>query len=209
MTMIVRISVGAVAVLLGMVLLIQRGCTTRSKTASFYLLSPESETTLAMKTISGGSSDVSICISPVSLPKYLRKSQIVTRTGSNELHLAEFDRWAGKIEEDIGRVIAENLSNLLATDKVFMHPLMDGIMPDYNFKIDISRFDGELGGEVALIVRWAIFDSKGNIVYGLKATHLIEPVKGPGYPDMVEAQSLVLASFSRQLSEAIIELSGS
>ena len=207
--MIQRISVGAVALLISMAMLFLVGCATRSKTASFYILSSVAGPELETKNISGKSPDISIGVSPVSLPRYLKKSQIVTRTGSNELHLAEFDRWAGKIEEDIGRVIAENLTNLLATDKVFMYPLMEAITLDYTIKMDISRFDGELGGDVELIVRLAISDSLGNMVYGPKATHLVEPVKGPGYADMVAAQSQVLASLSRQLAEVIKELSGS
>jgi len=206
--MIQRIHAQAIAVSLGLAMLFQAGCAGRSETASFYILSPVAEPELQMKNISGDST-VSIGISPVSLPKYLKKSQIVTRTGSNELHLAEFDRWAGKIEEDIGRVIAENLANLLVTDRVFSYPLMEAIALDYTIKMDISRFDGELGGEVELIVRWAIFDRQGNIVYGVKSTHLIEPAKGAGYADMVAAQSRTLASLSRQLAEAILKLSDS
>ena len=188
----------AVVLLTCMVIFLQVGCSTRSKTASFYILSSMKGPEFRLESIS-----------PVSLPKYLKKSQIVTRTGSNELHLAEFDLWAGKIEEDIGRVIADNLTNLLATDKVFMYPLMDAVKLDYTIKIDISRFDGELGSKVELIVRWSIFDSLGNMVKGPTATHLVEPVIGPGYPEMVAAQSQILASLSRQLAEVIIELSDS
>jgi len=206
--MIQRILARATAVSLGMAMLFQVGCAGRSKTASFYVLSPVAEPELEMKNISVDRT-IAIGISPVSLPKYLKKSQIVTRTGSNELHLAEFDRWAGKIEEDAGRVIAENLTSLLSTDRVFSYPLMEEVALDYIVKADISRFDGELGGEVELIVRWFIFDRQGHVVYGVKATHLAEPARGPDYADMVATQSRLLASFSHQLAKAIIELSGS
>jgi len=208
MIMIQRILAQAIAVSLGTAMLFQVGCAGRSKTASFYILSPVAEPQLEMKNISVDNA-ISIGISPVSLPKYLKKSQIVTRTGSNELHLAEFDRWAGKIEEDVGRIIAENLTSLLATDRVFSYPLLEEVALDYTVKMDISRFDGELGGEVELIVRWVIFDRQENIVYGVKSTRLTEPARGPDYADMVATQSRLLASFSRQLAKAIIELSGS
>ena len=42
---------------------------------------------------------------------------------------------------------------------------MEEVALDYTVKMDISRFDGELGGEVELIVRWVIFDRQGNIVW--------------------------------------------
>lgn len=206
--MIPRMFTGSVAAALGLGLLFQVGCAGRSEKSSFYILSPMAEAPSVEKNVSG-SSNFSIGIAPVTLPKYLKKPQIVTRKGSNELHLAEFDRWAGKIEEDIGRVIARNLTNLLSTERVFSDSLLEAIAQDLTVKMDISRFDGELGGDVELIVSWAIFDSDENMVYGLKLAHLTEGTRGGGYPDMVAAQSRVLASFSRQLAKAIIELSGS
>jgi len=206
--MIQRIFVQAVAVTLGIAMLLQVGCAGRSKSSSFYVLSPVADTEFGIKNTSGESSDISIGISPVSLPKYLKKSQIVTRTGNNELHLAEFDRWAGKIEEDIGSVIAENLTYFLSTDNVLSYPSMEAIDLDYNVKLDISRFDGSLGSQMELVARWAIFDGDGNSLYGVKATHIIEPTKGGGYADMVAAQSRALASLSRELADAIIQMSG-
>ena len=153
-------------------------------------------------------SGITIGISPVSLPKYLKKQQIVTRSGDNELHLAEYDRWAGKIEEDIGRVIAVNLSRLLGTNMVFSYPAMEAIVPDYEIKIDITRFDGRLGGEVDFAASWAVFDREGNDMNGIRATALSEPVRGKDYDHLVAAQSRVLAAFSRELATVINKLTG-
>ena len=122
------------------------------------------------------------------------------------MHLAEFDRWAGKIEEDIGRVIAENLTYLLSTDNVLSYPAMEAVDFDYNVKLDISRFDGSLGDQMELIVRWVIFDGEGKKIYGVKVTHIVEPVQGSSYADMVAAQSRALAVFSREMADAIKKL---
>lgn len=199
----------AVAVMAGVVMLLQVGCAGRSESSRFYVLSPVAATELELPKASGKGSDMIIGISPISLPKYLKKSQIVTRTGNNEVHLAEYDRWAGKIEEDIGRVIAENLSHILATDNVLPYPSMDIITLDYNIKIDINRFDGSPGGDIDLIARWALFDGKGNTLSGVKATHITEPAKGRGYAEIVAAQSRALAFFSREMADVIKELTGS
>lgn len=195
-----------VTVVLCCAMLFQVSCAGRTKQARFYVLSPVAEAEGTVKKGAVGSRDIAIGISPVALPKYLRKAQIVTRTGSNELHLAEFDRWAGKLEEDISRVIAENLTQLLQTDKVLSYPSMEAIDLDYTIKIDVSRFDGRLGGDIELIARWAVFDKLGNTVYGVKATQIIEPVSGSGYAAMVAAQSRALAAFSRKLAAAINDL---
>lgn len=182
--------------------LFQAGCAMTSKSSRFYVLNSMAGMDMAEKATADAGS-ISIRIGPVSLPKYLKKSQIVTRTGSNELQLAEFDSWAGRIEEDIGRVVAENLGYLLATDTVLSYPAIDAEASDYTVEMDISRFDGSLGGDVELIARWAIFDGQGKTVHGVKATHIIEPTKGNGYADMVAAQSRALAAFSRELADVI------
>ena len=207
--MIKRFFVQAVAVILGIALLFQVGCAVgRSKSSSFYVLSPVSGSEPKMQNTSSGNSDITIGISPVSLPKYLKKSQIVTRTGNNELHLAEYDRWAGKIEEDIGRVIAENLTHMLSTDKVLSYPAIDAAITDYRIEIAISRFEGRLGESVELMAQWAIFDKKGNNITSITSARLQEQVQGAGYADMVAAQSRALASLSRELADVIIQLSG-
>ena len=207
--MIKRILARAVALTLGIAMLFSIGCAGRSLSARFYVLSPMAFSVAETQNISGFSQKFVIGISPVTLPKYLRKSQIVTRTGSNELHLAEYDRWAGKIEEDIGRVITENLGHILGTDKVISYASMEAIDLDYTIKIDISRFDGRLGGDLELFARWAIFDNQDKALNGIKATYITEPTEGNGYADMVAAQSRALYDLSRELADVIKKLTGS
>lgn len=202
----VRISVLALC----MTFLFLVGCATiiTKTTTRFYVLSPMVGVETEKQMAADETDDISIGIGSISLPKYLRKSQIVTRTGINELQMAEFDRWAGRIEEDIGRVTAENLSFLLSTDKVLSYPAIGAVDTDYRIEIDISRFDGSLGESVELIARWVIFDMQGNIIKSITSTHIKEPVRGITYADMVAAQSLALASLSRELADAILQLPG-
>ena len=188
-----------------LILFVLAGCGVTSPPSHFYVLSPMAEMATEQKKITDSDS-ISISIGPVSLPKYLKKQQIVTRSGSNELQLAEFDRWAGKIEEDIGRVIAENLAYLLSTDRVLSYPAIEAVEADYTIAMDISRFDGNLEGNVELIARWAIFDVEGKVAKGLTATRIIEPVQGNTYADMVAAQSRALGALSRELGDAFKHL---
>ena len=188
-----------------LILFVLTGCGVTSPPSHFYVLSPMAEMATEQKKITDSDS-ISISIGPVSLPKYLKKQQIVTRSGSNELQLAEFDRWAGKIEEDIGRVIAENLAYLLSTDRVLSYPAIEAVEADYTIAMDISRFDGNLEGNVELIARWAIFDVEGKVAKGLTATRIIEPVQGNTYADMVAAQSRALGALSRELGDAFKHL---
>jgi uncharacterized lipoprotein YmbA len=191
-----------------MTLIFLAGCAViTAKSSRFYVLSPMAGAETGKQIAHAETSNVSIGIRPISLPKYLRKSQIVTRTGNNELHLAEFDRWAGKIEEDIGRVIAENLAHMLSTDKVLSYPAISAVDTDYTIEMDISRFEGSLGESIELIARWAVFDIQEKNVKNITSTRILESVQGFDYADMVAAQSRALASLSRELADAIIQLS--
>src|SRR3989442_5325553 len=61
-------------------------------------------------------------IRSVVLPAELDRPQIVTRTGPNTVHLAEFDRWSSPLRDSVANVIAENLSVLLPADRVAVYP---------------------------------------------------------------------------------------
>ncbi len=44
------------------------------------------------------------------MPAYLRSKSLVVRTGTNEIHFADFDRWGEPLDQGISRVIKETLS---------------------------------------------------------------------------------------------------
>ena len=78
------------------------------------LLSPPATTSSGDETF-GGRRCLSFGIGPIKIPEYLNQPKIVTRKGPNELTLAEFDRWAERLKDNLTRVLAKNLSNLLCT----------------------------------------------------------------------------------------------
>ena len=61
------------------------------------------------------SRQLKIGLKPVELPAYLRSRSMVVRTGTNEIHFAEFDWWAEPLDQGISRVMKENL---IASSKV-------------------------------------------------------------------------------------------
>jgi len=42
----------------------------------------------------------------------------MTRSEGNEIRMVETERWAGSLEEDVSRVLVENLSSLLAGKRI-------------------------------------------------------------------------------------------
>jgi len=60
-------------------------------------------------------------VGPVTLPRYLERTNIVTRRGM-EMEVAEFDRWVEPLSESVPRAIAANLTTLLRTERIVVFP---------------------------------------------------------------------------------------
>ena len=155
-----------------------------------------------------GSSGVSVGIGPVHLPEYLNRPQIVTRTGKYKLDIADFDRWAAPLDAAFSRVLAENLSILLSTDRVFIHPWTPSRRLDYQVPIEIIQLDGSIPGDANLMVRWSLLKDGRETRIILKKFRNGKPIAGQGYPGLVTAMSLCIADLSREIAEAVLAAGG-
>jgi uncharacterized protein len=186
-------------------LLALSGCAT-TPNAKFYLLetltgSPAPEGVVSIN------QTVTIGLGPVTLPDYLDRPQIVSRTTQNVVQLAEFDRWAEPLSSNVSRTLAENLMFLLLTESVVPYPWPGSIDVTYQVLVDVYRFDGVLGEKAWLDAQWSVRDKKGKNVVMLKRSTFAEPVVGPSFGALVAAQSRALGNLSREMAFAIRDLS--
>jgi len=103
-------------------------------------------------------------VGPITLPKYFDRPQIVTRVEGNSLNQADLDQWGGDLNDNITRVLATNLSDLLATERVSLYPWSDRVPIDYQVSLDITRFERDVDGSVALDVFWSMIAPKDGTV---------------------------------------------
>jgi uncharacterized lipoprotein YmbA len=151
-----------------------------------------------------GSAEVSIGIGPVHLPEYLNRPQIVTRTSKYRLDIAEFDRWAAPLDAAFSRVLAENLSILLSTDRVYIYPWETSRRLDYQVIIEIIQLDGTIPGDADLVVRWSLLKEGKETEITLRKFLSEKPIAGQGYPGLVSAMSLSISDLSRKIADAIL-----
>jgi uncharacterized lipoprotein YmbA len=200
-------------------LLLLAGCA--DKPTRLYVLSATTQ-----KPASTSTTGVAIGVGPVTLPKYLDRPQIVTRVETNSLDQANFDQWGGDLNDNITRVMATNLSNLLATDRVSIYPWKDGAPIDYQITLDVSRFEQDKDGSVVLNVFWSIVNGKDNTVLLMRRGSYTQPGIPPGSssgtsttssttPDnqrpfdaQAGAMSRDLAALSKDVAAAITQLAG-
>jgi uncharacterized lipoprotein YmbA len=146
---------------------------------------------------------VSIGIGPIEIPDYLYQARIATRITPNELKLAEFERWAEPLKDNLTRVLAQNLSNLVCTQEINFFPWRRGIPMDYRVEMKIIRFDGNLGDKVTLEAWWSLLSGDGKTMLQSKRSSFSESVTGGDYKSLVLAHSQALGALSREIAEAI------
>ncbi len=177
------------------------GCAA-TQPSKFYLLTPlpNSETAEQGLAVKDG---VAIGIGPIDLPEYLNRPQIVTRAGRNELGLAEFNKWGEPLQDNISRVLAENLSILLSTDRTALFPWNSSTAIDYQIRVEMIRFDSEPGGNIFLSARWSLYGENGREVLLVKKSQITNRADGQDYDALVAAMSGNLADLSREIATAI------
>lgn len=185
--------------LLGLCLLLA-GCAGHSPQARFYQLSALADGPAGATELPPGST---IVVGPVRLPDALDRPQIVSRSGDNELLLAEYHRWAGSLREEATRVVGENLARLLPNSRVETFPWRRGSLVNYQVEITFTRLDGVLGQAAALDCQWSVVSPQGNRLLLTRNTSLREPVAGTDHAALVAAQSRLLGRLSGEMAGAL------
>ena len=176
------------------------GCA--SQPSRFYLLSALANIETASPGTSGQQGPT-IGVGPVTLPRYVDRPQIVTRTSPYEIKLAEFDRWAEALDSNFTRVLAENLSILLPTARVVMSPWPRAIPIDYQVTVDVTHLLSQVSGDSLLIADWTLFKGEGQDVLTSGRSRFSASPGGQDYAAMVAAMSQTVASLSREIATTI------
>ena len=142
--------------LLGVCLLGLSGCASSPPTRLYVLPSMTSAETAPP----AATRSLTIGVGPVTLYPYLDRLQIVTRASRARLVLGEFDQWAAPLQDSVTRALGENLSLLIPTDRVLLHPWLRTIEPDYQVTVDVTQFEAGPSDEVVLAARWRILNAK-------------------------------------------------
>ena len=152
--------------------------------------------------ISTDSVNTTLAIGPVTIPDYLDRPEIVTRSSRNQLTLAEFDRWGGSLATDINRVLVENISLQLVSQGVSVVMWRTPAPARYKIPVSFTRF--EVSGETAVLwAQWGIVDQEKNTSVVTRESVMTKPVAGKMYIEVVAAMSDALADLSKDIAKAM------
>lgn len=180
------------------------GCLGTSRPSRFYTLEPLQVGDGPRST----ATDATLAVGPVEIPDYVDRPQIVTRSGTNELVIAEFDRWGGSLEEQISGSLVATLRERLAPQQITVVPRKSAVLSSgtpYRVTVSISRFDGVPGQSVVLQASWELCTQSGGKEesLGVKEASVTEQINGPGYDVLVAAMQRALVRLAQQMADGI------
>jgi len=181
------------------------GCFGTSPTSRFYTLTPVE----TRKPSVNSGLDVAVMVGPVTIPDYLDRRQIMTRSGRNELILAEFDRWGGSLDGEITRVLIAGLGERLAPIRIAVLPWRSSSLTEarriYRIPIAVTRFDGTPGETVVLTAAWGVAVKQAKQEETLLATEstITEEVRGKDYGALVAAMGRAVDRLGKEIADSI------
>ncbi|MFH2091810.1 MAG: PqiC family protein [Pseudomonadota bacterium] len=181
------------------------GCiaTTPAVSTRFYVLTPVDPAAPSMRE-PDQAFPLSIQIAALRLPQYLEKPQIVTRSGSNQLELAEYHQWGGNLRKNMIHVLAQNFSQLLATADICMAPFQPASPPVFIIELEVMQFEADAGGKARLWAQWRLFRGTDKKNLTTRITRLVSAVGTLDYEHRVSAMSGLLAQLSRIIGQEIL-----
>ena len=196
-----------VTIALGLIGLSLAGCSSflpkpNPNATRIFVLFPDIEA--AERQNSDPSTQISLGVGPVRLPAYLDRREIVMRVAPSRFDLSENDRWAEPLDENLTRVLAQNLSILLGSDQIIPYPWPLDQKPHYRVEIQVLRFESDSAGEIQLSARWTVIDDTGKETPNQKASRLTRRAKEKSTDGSIAALSETVADLSREIAKTII-----
>ncbi len=178
------------------------GCASKSPPVEFYTLDPLPRTQ-ATAELKSATQVTRIGVGPIRFPEYLDRPQIVTRTAANRLKVDEFHRWASSLSVNFSRVLTENVSILMRTNRVAAFPWPDYFEPTVQVIVEVQNFVATPGQGVVLSARWAIAEPNRRSALSVRQSLIRQALAGSDYTAQVAAQSAAVQALSRQIVDEL------
>ena len=164
-----------------------------------YLLDPA----VPERSITGASPAVAIA-SP-SLPGYLDRQQLVSRSAGGELLMNPNHLWGEPLDSGIARVTAANLGRL--KNSLNIQPVKSFVTLDYQslLELRITRFEPDASGNVVLECTWKLQPVNGPVATTRAFTTRVPLVADPlgSQTGRVQAMNEALARLARQIAKSL------
>jgi uncharacterized lipoprotein YmbA len=148
--------------------------------------------------------DLAVTVGPARFPDLLDRPHLVLAQGGGAVTLSQTHRWAAPLAKDSLKVLAQDLGAALGSARVAAAGFDPPGAAPWRVSLDVFRFDGGLGGDLRLEVRWSLAAPDGRVA-GQRLSAFTEPVHGQDVEALVAAHDRALADLGAELAEALRE----
>jgi hypothetical protein len=148
-------------------------------------------------------SGAAIGVGPVTIPSYLDRNEMVSREGANQLRIDARHSWGAPLDQEVQRVLGENLSRLLSSNRVTTWPWTRHLEIALRIPVRVLQFEPVAGRGVVLVARWQLLSPDATQVLYTRQSEIVEPVPESGAGANAAAMSRALAALAGQIAEAV------
>lgn len=146
---------------------------------------------------------VPIGLGPVTIPGYLDRNEMVSREAANQLRVDARHSWGSPLDQEVLRVLAENLSRLLGSDRVTIWPWTRHRDIAVRIPVQVQQFEPVAGKGVVLVARWELQTADTATVLFTRQSEIVEPVAEREPGSYAAGMSRALAALAGQIAEAL------
>ncbi|MDD5482544.1 MAG: PqiC family protein [Kiritimatiellae bacterium] len=141
-----------------------------------------------------------IGVSPVKIPEYMDRPQIVTHNQDGTLSFAQFDRWGESLDAALSRVLTENLSVMLPRANIEMLPGNAAVPLKYQVLVNVTRLECQLDGEMVFAAQWSVINPAEEKLALMKKSLFRHAIAPHDYRGLAGALSAVCESLSAEIA---------
>lgn len=187
--------------LLGLAVLAQTGCIGSSPTSRFYLLEPLAAAEVPGSSVMAGKP--TLALAPVRIPHYLERAQLVSASGKNTYQLDELHRWAESLDDNMTRVILQDLSVLMPADVVSTNS-QRARQAKLALAVTVLEFHIDPEGQARLTAQWQA--SRGDEVVISRQSSFKVAADNDNAQLKVEALNQCLTQLNREMAAALLTI---
>lgn len=147
-----------------------------------------------------------IAISRPSLPSYLDRQQLVSRSGDGQVQMNSYHLWAEPLDSAISRITATNLGRL--ANSLNIQPVESFVTLDYQWLLEIrvARFEPDESNQLILDCTWKLQPVSGRVAdtRAFRTRVPISPAEAPkDLSGRTAAMNEALARLAREIARAL------
>jgi uncharacterized lipoprotein YmbA len=165
-------------------------------TQYFVLTSPEPKAPVTPTPVVLG-------VDQIELPEYLMRPELLTRSASNQISVAEYERWGEPLKDGVARTLRRDLENELGVGHVVAAPFEPASRPPLIVDVQVRRFERVVDEGAVLEATWTIRDGKSGTTLVTRDSRQRQPVASKDGRATVAALSGTLAALAGEIAAAV------